>query len=300
MNYKLQKIFLMIANKGYLNFMRDKPYIKLLFYVRMGKKLDFKYLKTFNEKLQYIKLYDRNPQYTQIVDKYDVKHYISDRIGEKYVIPTLGVWKHFDEINFNDLPDRFVLKCTHDSGGLVICKDKSQFDFESARQKIEKSLKLNYYYHGREWPYKNIKPRIIAEKYMTDSPDVDNFTDYKFFCFNGYVDCVMVCLDRNTGDTKFYFFNKDWELLRYNKRGIEAPEGFTIPKPECMDKMFDIASQLSQGIPFVRVDLYVSCGQIYFGEMTFYPASGFDPNLLPETDKHFGDLIDLSIVKKEK
>ena len=275
-------------------------YIKILFYKRIGRRINLKKPITFNEKLQWLKLYNKKPFYAILVDKYEVKKYIAEKIGMEYVIPAYGVWDKFDDVDFGSLPDQFVLKCTHDSGGLVICKDKKNFDFKKAKEKINKSLKTNYYWCGREWPYKDVKPRIIAEKYMTDSPDVDTFTDYKFYCFNGYVDCVMVCLDRNTGDTKFYFFDKDWKLLRYNKRGKEAPEGFTIPKPACIDKMFEIAAELSKGIPFVRVDLYVSNGQIYFGEMTFYPASGFDPNRLPETDLYFGSLIKLPTDKKEK
>ena len=190
-----------------------------------------------------------------------------------------------------------MLKCTHDSGGLVICRDKSQLDLEAARKKINDSLKVNYYWRNREWPYKNVKPRIIAEKYMTDSPDTADFTDYKFYCFNGYVDCVMCCYERSTGDTKFYFFDENWELKRYNKRGKEAPEGFTMPKPEKMDEMFKLAGKISAdvGAPFLRVDLYNSCGKVYFGELTFFPQSGFERNNLPETENYFGSLIKLSV-----
>ncbi|SHM48007.1 ATP-grasp fold amidoligase family protein [Ruminococcus flavefaciens] len=276
--------------------MPDSLFLRLFYKHHMGKKLNLKDPKTFNEKLQWLKLHDRRPEYTTMVDKYAVKKYVADKIGEQYIIPTLGVWEKFDDIDFDKLPDRFVLKCTHDSGGLAICKDKSNFDMQAARAKIEKSLKTNYYHSLREWPYKNVPPRIIAEKYMTDDENSEGFTDYKFFCFDGKVDCVMVCLDRYTGDTKFYFFDKDWNLKRLNKRGKAAPEGFTIPKPECMDQMFELAAKLSEGITFVRVDLYQSCGQIYFGELTFYPDSGFDENILPEADEYWGRLLKL---KKE-
>lgn len=274
----------------------DKLYLELMFRRRMGKKLNLDNPRTFNEKLQWLKLYDRRPEYTKMVDKYAVKKYVADIIGEEYIIPTLGVWESFDEIDFSQLPNQFVLKCTHDSGGLVICRDKSRFDRESARKKIDKSLKRNYYYSGREWPYKNVPPRIIAEKYMEDSKTKE-LRDYKFFCFNGYVDCVMICLDRYTGDTKFYFFDKYWNLKRLNKRGKEAPENFTLPKPECIDEMFEIAAALSKNIPFMRVDLYQSNGKVYFGELTFFPDSGFDANLLSKTDKYFGDLINLKLVR---
>lgn len=282
-------------------FLPDSMYIKLVFKEKMKKKLDLKHPQSFNEKLQWLKLYDRNPNYTNMVDKYEVKKYISAKLGESYVIPTLGVWNKFEDIDFAELPNQFVLKCTHDSGCTIICKDKTKLEMNLIQKIFQKSLKQNFYYRGREWPYKNVKPRIIAEKFMTDSDDSLEFTDYKFFCFNGYVDCVMVCLERSTGDTKFYFFDKDWNLKRINIRGKNAPKNFSIPKPCCMDEMFKVAEKLSRGIPFVRVDLYQSNGHIYFGELTFFPASGFDSNLLSETDEYFGGLIDLDIfMKKEK
>ena len=278
--------------------MPDDEYLKRKFHARLGRDLDLDNPVTFNEKLQWLKLYDRQPIYTTLVDKYEVKKYVADLIGEEYVIPTLGVWDRFEDIDFNALPDQFVLKCTHDSGGLAICRDKASFDIERAGERIRASLKRNYYYRFREWPYKHVKPRVIAEAYRTDTPDSTELTDYKFYCFHGRPDCVMVCLDRGTGDTKFYFFDREWQLKRYNKRGKAAPPGFTIPKPEGMDEMFRIAETLSSGIPSVRIDLYQSSGQILFGEYTFYPLSGFEPNRLPEADLYFGNQIDLSKVKK--
>lgn len=272
----------------------DYLYLKYKFKTFMGYSLNLNNPKTFNEKLQWLKLYDRRPEYTKMVDKYKVREYISEKIGEEYLIPLLGIWDSPDDIDFDSLPNKFVLKCNHDSGGLSICRDKKNFDANIAKKKLKKSLKTNYYYSGREWPYKNVPRKIIAEKYMVDDSNSDEFTDYKFFCFNGYVDCVMVCLDRNSGDPKFYFFDKDWKLKRLNKRGKEAPKDFTIPKPECIAEMFEIASKLSEGFPFVRVDLYQSYGKIYFGEMTFYPDSGFDSNILPEADLYLGSLIDIN------
>lgn len=274
-------------------FVSDALFLKLRYYITFGKKINLKAPVSFNEKLQWLKLYDRNPAYCGMVDKYEAKKIVAEKIGEEYIIPTLGVWTNFDDIDFQSLPDQFVLKCTHDSGGLVIVKDKNSFDKEAAKEKITKALNTNYYLLGREWPYKHIEPRIIAEKYMVDEPEAPDLTDYKFFCFDGKVDCVMVCLERSSGETKFYFFNQDWKLKRLNIRGKNAPEGFTIPKPKCMDEMFQIAAELSKGMPFVRVDLYQSNGQVYFGELTFYPASGFDANLLPETDEYFGSLINI-------
>lgn len=292
-NRKLRfEIFGKLNRWGLLNWLSDKKFLEAEYYGLMNKHLDLDNPQTFNEKLQWLKLYDRNPEYTRMVDKYEVKKYMAAKIGKQYIIPTLGVWDRFDDIDFNSLPDQFVLKCTHDSGGLVICKDKSKLDRQYAREKIKKSLKTNYYFSGREWPYKGVKHRIIAEPYMEDSQEKE-LRDYKFFCFDGYVDNVMLAMDRSSGDTKFYFFNKNWELMRLNIRGKNAPKDFTLPKPNGIDEMFEMASELSKGIPFVRVDLYYCNGHIYFGEMTFFPQSGFDANLLPETDDYLGKLIDL-------
>lgn len=273
----------------------DKIYLKCKFRSDMGYKLNLSLPKTFNEKLQWLKLHDRNPQHSLKVDKYEAKEYVTKIIGSEYIIPTYGVWDRFDDIDFDSLPNQFVMKCTHDSAGLVIVKDKSNLDLALSKKKIEDCQKRNFFYIGREWPYKNVKPRIIIEKYMTNDNSSDEFTDYKFYCFNGYVDCVMVCYDRGAGDTKFYFFDNNWNLKRINKRGKDAPENFTLPKPKCINEMFKLASILSKGEPFVRVDLYESNEKVYFGELTFYPQSGFDANYLPETDRYFGDLIDLDL-----
>ena len=275
--------------------------LKKMFKERMGYSLDLDNPKTFNEKLQWLKLHDHNPLYTTMVDKYAVKKYVADKIGEQYIIPTLGVWEHFDEIDFDKLPNQFVLKCTHDSGSVVVVSDKSRMDKAVAKEKLENGLRYNYYYWGYEWPYKNVPPRIIAEKFMVESKQnctnlqlaSHGLIDYKIHCFNGYVDSVMLCLDRGTSDTKFYFFDREWRLKRYNVRGQKAPENFTIPKPPNMEEMFSIAETLAEDFPFVRVDLYSIAGQTYFGELTFYPQSGFDSNLLRTTDEYWGDLIDL-------
>ena len=230
-----------------------------------------------------------------MVDKVLVKDYVAKLIGEKYIIPTLGVWNHFDEIDFDQLPDQFVLKTNHSGGstGVVICKDKKTFNKEAAKKKLEKSLKHDISRILVEWPYRNIERKIMAETYLGDGP-----TDYKFYCFDGDADVVLICLERNLGRPKFYFFDKEWKLRRLNKRGKEAPEGFTVPKPEGMDEMFQIAACLSKGIPYARVDLYNIDGVIYFGEITLFPASGFDPNRLPEADLYFGEKIVLPQVTK--
>lgn len=272
----------------------DREYLKLRYYAVMGRKLRLDNPCTFNEKLQWLKLYNRRPEYTMMVDKYAVRKYIADKLGEEYLIPLLGVWDDPSEINFDELPEQFVLKCNHNSGlGMRICKDKSVLDIESVKKELSKGLKQDYYLIGREWPYKNVPKKIIAEKYISDSKGFDTLTDYKFYCFNGVVESVMLCLDRYTGDTKFYFFDEDWNLRRYNLRGKAALDGFTLPKPKGIDRMFEIARILSKGIPYVRVDLYNIDGDIFFSELTFFPQSGFDPNYLLETDKYFGQLIKL-------
>ena len=272
----------------------DKLYLQLHYFFTMGKRLNLDAPKTMNEKLQWLKLKQHDPLMTQLVDKVTVKELVAEKIGKEYVCPLLGVWDSFDEIDFDKFPDSFVLKPNHSGGnqGVVIVPDKRHFDKESARQKIVDALATDIFPIYREWPYKNIKKKILAEEYLGD-----NLTDYKFYCFNGYVDCVLLCVDRQLGDPKFYFFNKDWKLCRYNKRGKEAPEGFTLPQPPNMMRMFDLAAQLSKGYPFVRMDFYDVEGKIYFGEYTFYPSSGADPNRLPESDLYFGSLIDLSMVE---
>ena len=278
----------------------DKTYVKLAFRVFMNKKLHLSNPKTFNEKLQWLKLYNRKPEYTIMVDKYAVKEYVSNKIGGEYVIPTIGVWDRFDDIDFEKLPSSFVLKCTHDSGGLVIVKDKSTLNISEAREKIEASLNRDYYLTGgREWPYKNVKPRIIAEKYITDSQNEDwGLTDYKVYCFCGSAKYVLVCLDRHTNDTKYFFFDKNWKFQRINTYGKNAPCDFMLKKPQELNKMLGLAETLSSGIPFVRVDFYISDNNIYFGELTFFPMCGFNRNLLPETDRYFGDLIELKRYKQ--
>lgn len=276
-------------------FWPDKLFLKSLFKERMGYSLNLENPRTFSEKLQWLKLYDRRPEYTTMVDKYEVKEYVKSIIGEEYIIPTLGVWNSVDDIDFENLPNQFVLKCTHDSGGFVICKDKSNLNIDEVKAKLKKCMKRNYFWQNREYPYKNITPRIIAEKYMSDDSEFNKggLSDYKFTCFNGNVDNVMVCVDRHLNDTKFYFFNKDWMLLPLNVRGKNTDPSFKLPKPECMDEMFEIASKLSENIPFLRVDLYYINGRPFFGETTFFPSSGFDPNILPETEILFGSKIEL-------
>lgn len=270
----------------------DVSFIRKKFLEAFGREIDLENPKTFNEKLQWLKLYNRNPLYTALVDKYEVKDYVKQKIGEEYIIKTLGIWENFDDIDFDSLPNRFVLKCTHDSGGLVICKDKSQLDKKKAKKKIQESLKRNFYFQSREWPYKNVKPRIIAEEYMEDSKTKE-LRDYKFFCFGGEVKALFIATERQKEgtDVKFDFFDADFKHLPFKQGHENAPK---IPeKPVCFDKMKQLAGILSNDLPYVRVDFYEVDGKIYFGEMTFYHFGGFMPFVPEEWDYTFGSWLKL-------
>lgn len=286
-------LFYKLAYKQHLNWMPDKIFLSLMWRYKMGYWLDWKNPQTFNEKLQWLKLNLRNPLYSKLVDKFEVRQYIVDTIGEEYLIPLLGVWDKPEEVAFEKLPEQFVLKCTHDSGGLVFCHKKGNLDYDVAKKKLAESLRMNYFYRWREWPYKDVKPRIIAEAFMEDSAS-GGLPDYKFFCFDGKVNCVMVCIDRHLHDTKYYFFDSDWKFLKPNEEVQHLPDDFTIPKPPRIKEMFELASRLSKGLPFARIDLYSVNGKIYFGEITFFPDSGYDTTFLREADLAWGRMLDLS------
>lgn len=274
-----------------LGILPDKQYISLMYLRKMGKKMNWKNPQTFNEKLQWLKLYDRNPLYTQLVDKYLVKDYIRENLGEEYVIPTIGCWERFDDIDFDALPNQFVLKCTHDSGGLVICQDKAKLDKDEARKKIESSLKSNYYLAQREWPYKNVKPRIIAEEYLSNLSGAET-VEYKIFCFNGQARIVLVCKGtaHAEGRTNDYC---DLQLNRYPFISLNPNSEGKLEQPEQLPQIIEIAEKLSQGIPQVRVDTYLVNGKIYFGEMTFFHNAGFQEFEPQQWDAELGSWIEL-------
>ncbi len=434
------------------NHIPDQLFIQLYYKRRMGEKLDFKNPVTFNQKLQWIKVFDHNPLYTKLVDKYEVKAYVASLIGDQYVIPTIGVWDQVSDIDFSKLPEKFVLKCTHDSGSTVVCRDKSKFDQKKAIEKLEYHLSHSFYKLFREWPYKNVKPRIIAEPLLSEDPTkhisfedslfaaapdystmisensylpfelfcykgkvvclkyqnsgkksglatkdlkslsaqrseidflktkkscidkmiasaekvaeshsymkvvfflkndevffgrisipheinmdkdqykdklkvwldvpgetglndivdiipytsdeqnvVESITDYKFFCFGGNVDNIMIVEDRQCGTPKFFHFSKDWRLLKYNRMGRLLPNNAMVNRPLNMDKMIEIAEKLSQNLPEVRLDLYDVNGNIYFGEYTFFHHGGYEDGFDYETNKHMGDLIVLPPKRK--
>lgn len=291
MNIFVRKIIKKLAYSGCLKCMPDKMYLKLLFPAHVNYKLNLKCPKTYNEKLQWLKLYDRNPVYTKLVDKLEVKQIIGKQIGNEYIIPTLGVWERYEDIDFSVLPNSFVLKCTHDSGGLVVCKDKNILDLKKTQEKINKSLNTNYYYSCREWPYKNVTPKIIAEEYIGDRVSVPE--DYKFYTFDGEIDSVMVCKGREYGHPEFIFYDVNWNRLYYNKKEVTLEK--EEEKPENFDKMVEIVRVLSKGYSQLRVDLYNVKGKIYFGELTFFNQSGFDADITYETDIYWGEKIKLSL-----
>lgn len=265
----------------------DKLYLSLVYFKHFGHFPNFRNPQTFNEKIQWLKLYDRNPDYTKMVDKYAVKQYIAETIGSQYVIPTLGVWDRFEDIDFDKLPNRFVLKCTHDSHSVIICKDKSKLNIESARIKLTNGLKRNFYYYGREWPYKNVQPKIIAEKYMGD-----NLTDYKVLCFEGTPQLIEVHKDRGTDKYTQTFYTIEWKKSNITQLNCSSE---TIPKPLMLEKMIELSKLLSKGIHHIRIDWYEISGNLYLGELTLFDGSGFVPFDKLEYDEYLGSLIKLPI-----
>ena len=273
-------------------FYSDEQFLRKLYRLRIGEELNLENPQTFCEKLQWLKLYNRKPEYTQMVDKYAVKEYVADIIGEEYIIPTLGVWDRVEDIDWDSLPNQFVLKCTHDSGGLVICKDKSTLDIKNAVRKLKKSMKRNYFYGNREWPYKNVPRRIIAEQYMEIRGQKD-LPDYKFFCFDGEPKYCQVIRDRNTKET-IDFYDMEWNHMPFVGLNPIATTGETpVAKPLCIENMICICKKLSKNIPFSRIDLYVIDDKEYFGEITFFPASGIGWFRPEEWNYTFGSWIKL-------
>lgn len=286
-----KRLILGLNHHGLLNWMSDKANIKLVYRAQTGKKLDLNAPQTFNEKLQWLKLYDRNPAYCKMADKLLARDYIAETIGAQYLIPFYGAWDDETKIDFDALPEQFVLKCTHDSGSVIICKDKAALDREKTLQFFHKRLRTNGYAYGREWPYKSLTPHIIAEKYLVDAA-TDDLRDYKIHCFNGEPKLVLVCSERHKAGLREDWFTVDWKHLP-----IHRPTHFNsekpVEQPKNLAKMLELAQKLSAGIPFLRVDFYEVNEAILFGELTFFPTSGYTAFVPEEYDAILGSWLTL-------
>jgi len=280
-----------VRHLGFL--LPDRLYLTLRYRCLIGKWIDWKNPKTFTEKLQWLKVYNRKPEYTMMVDKAWAKHYAASIIGEEHIIPTLGVWNHFDDIDFATLPDKFVLKTTNGGGGcgVVICRDKAAFNREDAKKKLETSLRSSIYRNCREWPYKDIKPKIIAEKFITNS--CNELKDYKFFCFDGKMRFFKVDFGRFVNHHANYYSPAE-ELLQFGEAELLPDFNRSEVMPDNLDEMIALAEKLSTGHKFLRVDLYNTNGKIYFGELTFYPASGLEKFAPEESDMVIGKMLNLN------
>ncbi len=287
-------VWIKFSHSFFFQFLPDKVALEIKFKNIFQKKIDWKNPKSFNEKLQWLKMYDRKPEYTIMVDKYAVKEYAATIIGKEHIIPTLGVWDHFEDIDFETLPDKFVLKCTHGSGDVVICKDKKSFDIKAAREKIEKALKADYYKVSREWPYKNVPKKIIAEEYLYDSSDPKGLVDYKIFCFNGVAKFYKVDFDRFV-DHHANYYDFESNLLDFGEVACPPDKSRPFTPPLEINGMKELAEKLSFRMPFLRVDFYDVEGTIYLGELTLYPAGGCGRFIDPNSDNKIGELLKLPV-----
>jgi len=283
--------FNILSSLGFYNNVSDERFLKKAYSIAMGKELDLDNPTTYTQKLQWLKIYDHRPEYTRMVDKYAVKQYVSEKIGAEYVIPLLGVWDNVEDIEFDRLPEQFVLKTTHDSGAIVVCKDKSRLDIAETKKRLNYFLKRNYFNQNREWPYKNVPHRIIAEKYMEDSR-YKELRDYKFFTFGGEPRVLYIAQGRGRGEpTVADFFDMDFNHLPFT---IDHDTAAVPPeKPAGFEVMKELAARLAKGTPQLRVDFYEVDGRVYFGEMTFFHCSGLNPFHPEEWDRIFGDWVKL-------
>lgn len=283
--------FLVLSYLGFFKKMNDEDFIKKKYYAKMGQELDLKEPKTFNEKLQWLKLYDRNPLYTILVDKYAVREYIANLIGQEYLIPLIGVWDNLEDIDFTALPQQFVIKCNHNSGlGMYICKDKSQMNIKCIKDGLKRGLSQNYYLLHREWPYKEVARKIIVEKYVEDNVQ-GGLNDYKIHSFNGEPKFILVCSQRFSKlGVREDFYDIEWKKLNISRPKCQCSE-IPIVRPENLDEMIELTKKITANIPFARCDFYSVYGKVYFSEVTFFPAAGFEKFFPNSTDKMIGDLL---------
>lgn len=292
-----EKIITSLAIRGGFNWLSDKLYLKLVFRSRLKRHLDINHPLTFNEKLQWLKLYYRKPEQVIQVDKVAVRNYIQAKIGAEYLVPMIGVYDKAEDIPWGNMPSSFVLKCSHASSANIICKDISEINTNEIIKKLSRWMKRNWYWYGREWPYKNVPHRIIAEQYLVDESGKE-LKDYKINCFHGEPKFIQVMSGRRGRSYYLDHFDLDWNHIKLpRKNHVESKTA--IPKPPNLPRMLDIARELSEGIPFVRVDLYNIGGKIYFGEVTFYPVSGFVDFADEQTDMALGQLISLEGIQRD-
>lgn len=276
----------------------DKKYLELIFKYRLGYPINWDTPTTYNEKLNWLKIHDHNPLYTQLVDKYQVKSFVEKKVGSKYLIPTIAVWNNPEDIDYTKLPDQFVLKTTHGGGneGVVICRDKNNFDINNASRKLKKAMRQDLYKDSREWPYKNVDRKIICEPYIEDKK-VGELRDYKFFCFDGEVKALFVATERQNREEPFFnFFDQNYNPLPI-KQGHPVSPIFP-PKPDSFEEMKEVSAKLSKGFVHVRVDLYEANGNVLFGELTFYHFGAVTPFEPVDWDYKFGEWIKLPIIEK--
>lgn len=287
--------FKVLNHCGFYRNWDDEKYLKKIYKMRTGETLNLSDPKTYNEKIQYLKLHDRKPEYSIMVDKYLAKEYVGEKIGLQHIIPLLGVWDRFEDIDFSKLPDKFVLKCNHDCGGVVICKDKKSFDKRAAKKKLKKHLKQNFYYYGREWPYKNVKPRILCEQYMEDAVD-NELKDYKVMCFSGEPKYIQVHSGRYTDKQHQDFYDTDWNKTNISQTGgmkkFQSSDVYA-KRPVNLDLMIEFSRELSKEMRQARIDWYEVNGQLYFGEITLFDGSGFVLFDDRKVDEALGSLINI-------
>ncbi|MDY0243475.1 MAG: ATP-grasp fold amidoligase family protein [Sphaerochaeta sp.] len=295
---KLTKIVrnpqLFILRTSLVRFLSDETCVAWRYKSKTGNYLDLSNPNTFNEKIQWLKLHDHNPEYQKFVDKYAVREYVSATIGSHYLIPLIGVYNDVESIPFQTLPNTFVLKCTHDSGGVIVCKDKEKLDIPATKKILHRALKKNLYWHTREWPYKNIEPKIICEKYLVDESGYE-LKDYKISCFHGEPRVIQVMSNRKASTYNINHYDTTWNELHIERKG-HGSNPLGIEKPKHLEKMLEISRVLAKGVPYVRVDLYQTEDAIYFGELTLYPGSGCLSFAQTADDEYLGSMIHLSQV----
>ena len=275
----------------------DKLYLSIVYFANYGKRLNWKRPRLFSEKMQWLKLYNRNPEYVIMADKIKAKEWVASKIGKEYIIPTIGIWDNVESVDFERLPNKFVIKCNHNSGtGMCICTNKEELDLKKVKYNLKKGINEDYYKIGREWPYRDIPRKIFAEQFMVDNSDSGDLIDYKFFCFNGVPKFCQVIRDRSSYET-IDIYDTDWKKTPFVGLNPDCKNGKTeVPRPSKLNSMIDICKKLAYNTPFTRVDLYFINGNIYFGELTFYPMSGWGRFTPVEWNLKIGDMLDISSV----